>query len=136
MNQSLRVGGREPARDLDAVLDRLAHGQRARREPLAQRLALEQLHDDEQLAVVDARVEDADDVRMRERGDGLRFALEPRPPIGVGGERGRQDLDRHVTLEPRVPGAIDLAHSAFANRREDFVGAQTGGGGERHRARL
>ena len=97
---------------------------------------VEQLHDDEQLAVVDARVEDADDVRVGERGDGLRLALEPRAPVGVGGEGSRQDLDGDVALEPRVPGAIDLAHSAFADRREDFVGAQTGGGGERHRARL
>ena len=50
-------------------------------ERVAQRLALEQFRDDVELAVVDARVEDRDDVRMRQRGDGLRLAFEARAAL-------------------------------------------------------
>ena len=48
-------------------------------EPVAQRLALEQLDDDEERRRRrDADVVDREDVRMRQRGDGLGFALESR----------------------------------------------------------
>jgi len=49
------------------------------------------------------------------------LALEPGPDLRVGGEVGRQDLDRHVPPQPRVPGAVDLAHSAGAEGGGDFV---------------
>ncbi len=39
-----------------------------------------------------------------------------------------QDLDRDLALEVRVRGAIDLAHPARAERRDDFVGAQASTG--------
>jgi hypothetical protein len=34
---------------------------------------------------------------------------------------GREDLDGDLATEPRVAGAVDLAHSAGAERRQDFV---------------
>ena len=37
-------------------------------------------------------------LRMVQRGEHLRFALEPREPLGIGGERVRQDLDRDVAI--------------------------------------
>ncbi len=52
------------------------------------------------------------DVRMIERGERLRFALEARETLGVIGERRRQNLQGHVAAELRVAGAIDLAHPA------------------------
>ena len=54
----------------------------------------------------------------------LRFALEAREPIGVGRERVGQDLDRDVAIQLRVARAIDLAHPAGAERRQDLVGAE------------
>ena len=59
----------------------------------------------------------------------LRFALEPREPIGVGGERLGQDLDRDVAIQLRVARAIDLAHAAGAEGRQDLVRAEAGAGG-------
>ena len=48
MDEALVVRGGEPARDLHGDVDRLAHRERAvLGQPLAQRLAVEQLRDDE-----------------------------------------------------------------------------------------
>ena len=115
-----------PLRDLQRVVHGLLQGDRARVEPAAQRLALQQLHDGEGDAVVGAEVVDREDVRMRERRDGLRLALEPRERVGIGGDGFGEDLDRDVAVELRVPRPVDLAHAARAERREDLVGAEAG----------
>src|SRR5262249_10245991 len=50
------------------------------------------------------------------------------------GERRRQHLDRHLALEPRVGGAVHLAHAALAELAGDLVGADARAGGDgRHR---
>ena len=59
---------------------------------------------------------DGGDVRMVQRREHLRFAAEPREPIGIVGERVGQDLDRDVAIQLRVARAIDLAHAARAER--------------------
>ena len=51
---------------------------------------------------------------MIERGEHLRFALEPREPSGIARERLRQDLDRDLAIELGVARAVDLAHAAGA----------------------
>ena len=45
-------------------------------------------------------------------GEDARLAFEPRQAISMRRELVRQDLDRHVAAQPRVAGAIDLAHAA------------------------
>ena len=67
---------------------------------------------------------------MRQRGDGLGFALEARQPVGVIRKRGRQDLDCDIAIEARVPRPVDLAHAAGADGGEDFVRAETSAGSE------
>ena len=42
----------------------------------------------------------------------------------VLGEGRGQDLDGDVAIELGVGGAIDRAHAALAERRDDFVGAE------------
>ena len=37
-----------------------------------------------------------------------------------------QELQRHVATEPRVAGAVDLAHAAGAQQAGDLVGAEAG----------
>ena len=73
---------------------------------------------------------------MIERGEDLRFALEPRETIGIARECVRQDLQRDVAIELRVARAIDLAHAAGTERRDDFVEAESRADGERHVAIL
>ena len=46
-----------------------------------------------------------------------------------------QHLDRHVAAEPRVLGAVDLAHAARAERGDDFVGTEAGAGTQAHEPR-
>ena len=67
---------------------------------------------------------------MRERRDRLRLALEAGQRVGIGGDGLREDLDRDVAVELRVPRAVDLSHPARAQRREDLVGAEAGAGDE------
>jgi hypothetical protein len=43
-----------------------------------------------------------------------------------------QHLDRHRAPKSSVDGAIDLSHSARAERREDLERPESGAGGECH----
>src|SRR4029079_3638747 len=56
--------------------------------------ALDVLHDDVVDVAVRARIEDADDVGVVERGGGLRLAAEALDERGVARELARQDLHR------------------------------------------
>ena len=67
---------------------------------------------------------DVCDVLMVQRRQNFGFSLEPRPPIRIGCEGLWQDFDRDVAVKLRVASAIDLAHSALAEQRGDFVGAE------------
>ena len=59
---------------------------------------------------------------------------ESAPAVGIEREGIRQDLDRDVAIELRVARAIDLAHAARADRRDDFVRAETSAGNKGHEA--
>ncbi len=74
------------------------------------------------------------DVLVIQRGQDLRFASKASQAIGIERERLRQDLQRDVTIQPRIPRAIDLAHPAFAELGEDLVGSDLGSRGKRHPA--
>jgi len=124
VEQGLVVGGAETTRDLDGDLGRLANGQGARLEALAQRLALEQLHDREDESFVHADIVNRQDVGMRQGGHGLGLALEPRTALRISGDARGQYFDRDVAIEPAVAGAIDLAHASRADGGHDFIGAK------------
>src|SRR6185503_17521629 len=66
---------------------------------------------------------DLRDVRMIQRRQQPRLALEPRKAIRIGRETGRQDLDRDVASQLRVARAIHFAHAAHAEQPDDFVDA-------------
>ncbi len=72
------------------------------------------------------------DVRVVEGGEHLRFAAEAREPIRIARDGRDQNLDGHVAIELRVAGAIDLAHAAGAEQRDDVIGAELRAGIERH----
>ena len=58
---------------------------------------------------------------MVQGGKRLGFALKSREAIGVLWSRGRQNFDRNITIELRIAGAIDLAHSAGPEQGLDLV---------------
>jgi hypothetical protein len=55
---------------------------------------------------------------MIQRGDGFRFPLEPLAELGLG------NFDRHIAIQPGIPGAIHFAHAPGADRSQDFVRAE------------
>ena len=76
-----------------------------------QRAAVEELHDQ----VVRPDVVQLADVRMIQRRDGARFALE------AVAEFGGRLLDRDEAIEPRVARFVHLAHPAGTERARDFI---------------
>src|SRR5262249_60387688 len=63
----------------------------------------------------------------------VRLALKPRQTLGIAGNGRREDFERDLALQPRIPRPIHLAHATGAERCNDFVGADTRPGGEGHR---
>ena len=103
------------------------------RDPLRQVLALDQLHHESGHASALFEPVDARDVGMIQRRERFRFARESRQTVGVVRERVGQDLDRDVAVQLGVASAKDLPHAPFADRRDDFVDAEAGAGGEGQR---
>ena len=89
-------------------------------------LALDELHDEGVDAVGVFEAVNDRDVRMVQRGEDFRFALESGHPFRVSRERLGQDLDGDVAIEPRVARPIHFAHAAGAERRRR---SRTGRGG-------
>ena len=115
-------------RDGQCVLER----DRAAPQSLRQILAFDQLHDEGVHITGFFKAVDVSDVRMVQRREGLGFARETCEPFGVVREAIRQNLDRHVAIEVGVPRAIDLAHAAGADQRDDFIRAEASSGRQRH----
>jgi hypothetical protein len=76
------------------------------------------------------------DVRVIERGKSPRLPFEAGAEDGVLRQGRQQNLQRNVTIEPAIACAIDLAHAAGANRRDDFVRTDARPGRQRHGGRL
>ena len=132
MDDPLQVRAGQSVGDRRSDLDGLSPRKSGGREPVSQRLPFEQLRHDVEDALVRSEIMDGQDVRVRQRGDGLRLALEARQRVGVLRAVGRQDLDRHLAPEPRVPRPVHLSHPARAERRHDLVRAQSRPGGYGH----
>ena len=73
----------ERARDFGRRTHQLRERQRSALEPPLQRFALDVFHDEEVAAVLAADVVDRADMRVVERGNRARFALEPKPVLGI-----------------------------------------------------
>ena len=121
VDDALGVGLLERLGDLLRDLERLLDGDGAARETLLEVLALHELERQEGLAVRVLESVDRGDVRVVERGEQLRLALEAGEALGVLRHLERQHLDRDVATEGRVGGAVDLAHPAGPEGRGDPV---------------
>jgi hypothetical protein len=132
VDDPLRVGGGQPLRHLHGEPQDLALARGPVRHHLPQRLALEQLRDDVRHALVRTDIEDREDVRVTQGGDGASLALEPREPLRVEGHILGQDLDRDFPPQTRVPRPIDLPHAAGPEKAEDLVRSQVRSGSQWH----
>ena len=68
---------------------------------------------------------------MIERREHFGLALEAREAIRIRRQRRRQDFDRHLTLQLRIGGAVDLSHAAYAEQSDDFIRAEACAGCQR-----
>ena len=93
---------------------------------------LDQLEDQRLHPVRFLEAVDGADVRMIERREHARFAVEPRHPLAVRREHGWQYLDRDITAKLCVVRAIDFAHPARADERFYFVGTEPCAGRKGH----
>ena len=132
MDDALLVRGFQRFGDLQRDAQRLLDRQRPTLQPLGQRLPLDQLHDQEVLAVRFLHPVKRGDVLVGDRGEHLGFAFEPRDAIRVGSQRLEDDLDGDAATELGVACAIDLAHPAGPEHVRDLVGAEPGAGGQWH----
>jgi hypothetical protein len=107
----------ERACDLDPERDGLRDVERAAREPLRERLAVDPIHREPQPAVVRAAVADvADDVRMCDLREHAALALEARGGVRVD---VRQHLQRDVASVAAIPRAVHGPHPAFGGAHRD-----------------
>ena len=132
VNDALFVCGFQGFRDLSRNLEGVVGGDRPARDPLRERLALDELQDQEgDLADLFEAVDRAD-VRMIERREDLGLPSEPRQPLRVDREGARQCLDRNGAIQPRVASAVDLAHPASTDAGVNFIDSETGAWRECH----
>ena len=96
-------------------------------------VSLDQFHHEGGHAPALFEAVDGGDVWVVQRGEGLRFPLEAREPIGVVRERLGQDLDRDVSIQLRVAGPEDLPHAAFADPGDNFIDTEMGTWGKGQR---
>jgi hypothetical protein len=123
VDDAAAVRGRQRRGDLGPVAQHLVGRQRASLKPRRKRLPFEVLHDQEVDAILVADVEQRADMGMGQGGDRTRLPVEAPSPLGIGGILRGKDLDRDVAAEPGIAGAVDLAHSALAERGGDLVRA-------------
>jgi len=64
-------------------------------------------------------------VRMIERREDSRFALESSHAFRIEGKRFGQDFDRDDAAQLGIARAIDLAHPARAEGADDFIRTET-----------
>src|SRR5262245_10943501 len=121
MDDAFGVSGGQSLGDLPRKIHRFSWSDCALLYQLAQLFALEQFGDDIGRAFMRADVVNREDVRVAERRGGAGFLFEAAQTISIPGELVRQHFDSDLATESRVFGQIDLAHSACAELRNNFI---------------
>ena len=115
------VRGLERIGRLDGQVEQERDRQRRAVDAVAQRLPVEQLHDEERQIAMPPDVVERADVRVVQRRGRPGLTLEPFERRRIGRELRRQKFDRDLTAEPRVLGAINDTHPALPDLVEDAV---------------
>ena len=129
MDDAAFVGGFEGLGDLAGDGEDFCEGDGASLHAIEQSFAGDQFHGEGPAALgLDESIDDGD-VGMVQRGEDLRFAIEAGEAVGVAGEGSGKNFDSGVAVELGIAGAVDFAHAAGAERREDFVMGEFVAGG-------
>ena len=121
MNDTALVCRIERIGELPRQRLRLGPCEGAAGETLGQVLPFDEFHDNRHLAAGLLDAVDVRDVGVIERGERAGLALEPRPPLGIGRDECRQDLDRHLPIQLGVARPIHLSHPPCAEGADDFI---------------
>ncbi len=100
--------------DLPRYAQRLFDRKPSPPQTLSECLSFDEFQHEEVRALIGIESMNGGDVRMVQRRQRFGFALETREALGIPAEACGQYLDRDVTAELGVGGAIHLAHAAFA----------------------
>src|SRR5437899_492900 len=88
---------------------------------MLQSLAIQELHRNKSLAILLPDVVDRANIRMIQRGCGLRLALETSQGLSVSGNLLRQKLESDETMESGVFGFVDNTHPTTAQLLQDAI---------------
>jgi hypothetical protein len=110
--------------DLAGNCQRLVDRHRPVSEPIGEGRPFDQFKDQRLDTAAVLESVDAGNIGMAQRCQGPGFALETGDPLGVARNQVGDDLQRDLSPEPAVPGAVNLTHSACAKGRDDFVRAE------------
>ena len=128
MDDAQAVRGGEGTGDFSGVRQGLIERDRALLDSRGEGLAFEVFHHQEVDAVVSAGVVQGADVRVTQRRDGMRLALEPCPELSIARELSRQDFQGDGAIQASVGGAVNLSHATCPDQEVDAVGPQHGTG--------
>ena len=120
MNDSSRVAVLHRIGHLNHDVEQFSKAARRLLEKCAEISSLHDRHQEVHRALVASDVEDRHDSRMIHLSNELCFSL--KALLGLFGEKRRRDqLDRDVTIEERIAGAVDNTHSAAAKLRDYLI---------------
>ena len=124
MDDAFRMRRLERLGRLARDRQRLVHRQRPLMKAIGQRRAFDELEDERDDVFAFFERVDGGDVRVIQRREDLRLALEAGDPGGVVRQRRGKHFDGDVAAKLDVAGAVHFAHSAGADARGDFVFAE------------
>ena len=125
MNDPAPVGAVHRGGQIDRVGEHLLEGQRALGQARRERLALDVLHHQEVHAVLITYVVERADVRVIQRGDRPRFALESFACHRIHMKQRGQDLDSHGSGQASITALVDLPHAAGSQKSGDLIRTET-----------
>ena len=111
----------EPCRNLRGNVDRLFELESTSLDPLCQRFAFDELHDEREHAVGFFESIDRGNVGMIQRCQHASLALESSHPLTVASETLGKNFNRNVALQFGIPRAVNLTHAAASELAQDFV---------------
>ena len=124
MNDPLFVCGSKRFGNLLRDRERVINCERTLLDALGHGRPFNQLHHQRNDSSRSLETVDRRDVRVTQRSEDFRLALEARQPIGIGGHSLRQ----YRALQVGVGRAIDLAHTADADLGGHFKRAESTAG--------
>jgi hypothetical protein len=111
----------ETIRDLHRHIKQLPNRKGGAMDVVAQRDAIDELRNNEGVALIGADVVNRQDIRMIQCARGSSFLPEPLLTVGVAHANAGEDLEGHVTLQPRIPRPKHFSHAASPDGRLDLV---------------